>query len=89
MFLEPEVTRALAARVGHFFHDTYDAAPGAQTYADLLDRATWTRKQIAALSPRDNIDVQCFIWVVGKYLDPDRARPEGCSVDHAMTDAEP
>lgn len=75
MFLKPEVTRDFASRVGHFFCDTYAAQPAPQTYRDLLDLVGWTRTRIVHLAPRDNIDIQSFIWVVGKYVESDKARP--------------
>jgi hypothetical protein len=34
-----------------------------------------TRTAIASLEPRDNLDIQSFIWVVGEYREEDK--PEG------------
>jgi hypothetical protein len=71
MFLKPTVTCDFSARVGLRFHHAYDPEPNAATYDALLDLVAETRTTIAALEPRDNIDVQIFIWVVGEYSDDD------------------
>ena len=67
MFLKPTVTADFANRVGHEFAARYSPEPNADTYLALLDLADTTRHAIAALEPRDNIDIQSFIWVVGAY----------------------
>jgi hypothetical protein len=67
MFLKPTVTLSFADRVGDQFADLYDAEANAGTYLALLDLVETTRRQIASLKPRDNLDVQSFIWVVGEY----------------------
>lgn len=71
MFLKPLVTVDFSERVGHHFHDDYKAEINAQTYESLLDLVGATRAAISSLEPRDNIDIQSFIWVVGKYEDDD------------------
>lgn len=71
MFLKPTVTTDFADRVGHDFHHHYSAEPNADTYLALLDLVATTRTAIAELEPRDNLDIQSFIWVVGKYGDGD------------------
>lgn len=73
MFLKPQVTRDFAERVGHPFVHAYEARLNADTYLSLLDLAEDCEKQIAALKPKDRIDVQSFIWVVGAYTDVDAA----------------
>lgn len=71
MFLKPTVTADFADRVGHGFHHAYSAEPNAATYLSLLDLVDTTRRAIMSLQPRDNIDVQSFIWVVGEYREGD------------------
>lgn len=69
MFLKPTVTNDFADRVGHDFRHRYEAEPNEDTYLALLDLVEVTRREIAALAPKDNIDIQSFIWVVGEYRD--------------------
>ena len=71
MFLKPTVTVDFADRVGHEFAHRYAPEPNADTYLALLDLVAATRKAIVELNPRDNLDVQSFIWVVGEYRDGD------------------
>jgi hypothetical protein len=70
MFLKPEVTKDFAERVGHRFHRDYEPALNIDVYESLLDLAAKTENELADLKPRDRIDVQGFIWVVGKYAEP-------------------
>jgi hypothetical protein len=72
MFLKPTVTGDFADRVGHDFHHRYEAEPNESTYQSLLDLVATTRAAIAPLEPRDNLDIQSFIWVVGEYRDEDK-----------------
>jgi len=67
MFLKPEVTKEFATRVGHPFAHEYTSELTAETYLSLLDLAREIGEKIADLEPSDNIDIQSFIWVVGKY----------------------
>lgn len=71
MFLKPEVTKDFAGRVGHNFLHTYSPALEMAVYDTLLDLVTRTEREIADLHPRDRVDVQSFIWVVGKYEQTD------------------
>ena len=71
MFLKPEVTREYAERVGHPFQFAYAPEPTPAVYASLLDLAQTTRREVAELEPADMIDVQSFIWTVGKYTAKD------------------
>lgn len=66
MFLKPNVTRKFASRVGHRFDDDYTAKLEEKVYESLLDLIQETRTQLTDLAPRDNIDIQSFIWVVGE-----------------------
>jgi hypothetical protein len=80
MFLKPEATTDFAARVGHRFASDYRARLDIAIYDALLDLAANTEAELADLKPRDRIDVQSFIWVVGAYKDetdpPQTAPPE-------------
>lgn len=76
MFLKPEATRDFADRVGHPFAHEYTSELTEATYHSLLDLSRETREQILDLEPADSIDIQSFIWVVGKYDEPEAA-PDG------------
>jgi hypothetical protein len=67
MFLKPEATRDFADRVGHPFAHEYASEIAEATYRGLRNLVRETRDQIADLEPADSIDLQSFIWVVGKY----------------------
>jgi hypothetical protein len=67
MFLKPEVTKDFAARVGHRFASDYEPRLKLDVYHSLLDLASETEQELSELEPRDWIDVQSFIWVVGSY----------------------
>lgn len=71
MFLKPEVTKAFASRVGHQFSEVYDSALDPAVYISLLDLVARTETELAELKPRDRIDIQSFIWVVGAYTPED------------------
>jgi len=63
IFLKPRVTQAAADAYEYDFE--YQSRPNWQTYHNLLDFAAQIRKDLADLRPRDMIDVQSFIWVMG------------------------
>ena len=67
MYLKPEATKDFAARVGHPLASFYEAQLKFDVYASLLDLADATSNQLSDLAPRDRIDIQSFIWVVGDY----------------------
>jgi hypothetical protein len=67
MFLKPEATKDFAARVGHRFADDYDARLNLPVYESLLDLVARTERELADMRPRDRIDIQSLIWVVGDY----------------------
>jgi hypothetical protein len=71
MFLKPTVTGDFADRVGHEFRHRYSPEPNADTYLSLLDLVETTKVAIKSLQPRDNLDIQSFIWVVGEYREGD------------------
>lgn len=77
MFLKPEVTKDFAVRVGDRFADDYQPALGIAVYDSLLRLVGRIRDETtrAGLPPRDNIDIQSFVWTVGKYTDEDA--PDG------------
>jgi hypothetical protein len=63
MFLKPEVTRDCADRMGIDLE--YDSTPNAATYRQLLALTEALRTALRPLRPRDNIDIQSAIWVLG------------------------
>lgn len=63
IFLKPKVTQAAARAYGFDFH--YRSTLIWETYASLLDFAETIRRDLIDLNPRDMIDVQSFIWVLG------------------------
>lgn len=63
LFLKPAVTRLAAEAYGFDF--TYASRPNWATYRSLLDFARQVRADIQDLGPRDMIDVQSFLWVLG------------------------
>jgi hypothetical protein len=69
VFLKPKATRAAAAAYGFDFH--YASRPSWDTYESLLDFTTAVRRDVRDLRPRDMIDIQSFIWVLGsdEYAD--------------------
>jgi hypothetical protein len=69
LFLKPQVTCDFADRVGHPFARAYPEGITTGVYESLLDLAAETGREIAELGPKDLIDVQSFIWVVGAYTD--------------------
>jgi len=67
MFLKPETMKDFAGRVGHGFARTYRAALDFEVYESLLALVAETEREVQALEPRDRIDIQSFMWVVGAY----------------------
>lgn len=67
MFLKPEVTKDFAERVGHRFASDYEPRLNPEVYGILLDLVAETEVELIELKPRDRIDLQSFIWVVGYY----------------------
>jgi hypothetical protein len=63
IFLKPQVTKAAAAAYGRSFD--YRSRPNWDTYADMLEFAAELKEDLADLQPRDMIDIQSFIWVLG------------------------
>ncbi len=63
MFLKPNVTRIAARKFGFDFH--YKTRPSWETYSDFLQFGQIVRSEVTDLRPRDLIDIQSFIWVLG------------------------
>jgi len=63
MFLKPNVTRVAADAYGFDFR--YQSRPRWSVYQNLLDFAETVRRDVRRLRPRDMIDLQSFIWVLG------------------------
>ena len=63
IFLKPRVTQVAAEEYGFDF--VYKSRPNWETYQSLLGFAEQVRKDTKDLKPRDMIDLQGFIWVMG------------------------
>ena len=63
IFLKPIVTNIAAQTYGFEFQ--YHSRPSWSTYASLLEFATVIRRNLRDLRPRDMIDIQSFLWVLG------------------------
>jgi hypothetical protein len=63
IFLKPTVTRAAAKEYGFDFH--YRSGPSWEPYSSLLAFAGEIEHDLRDLRPRDLIDIQSFIWVLG------------------------
>lgn len=63
IYLKPRVTQAAARAYGFDFE--YHSRPAWSTYASLLDFARTVHRDLADLRPRDMIDIQSFLWVLG------------------------
>ena len=69
IFLKPMVTKAAAKKYDYDL--IYKPAPNWETYESVLDFAATIRKDITNLKPRDMMDLQSFIWVLGSEEYPD------------------
>jgi hypothetical protein len=63
IFLKPNVTRIAARKFGFEFH--YKTRPSWETYSEFLQFGQVVRSEVIDLRPRDMIDIQSFIWVLG------------------------
>jgi hypothetical protein len=68
-FLKPMVTRRAAERYG--YNLGYTSKPQWDTYAGILKFTRRVREDLLDLHPRDMIDVQSFLWVLGSDEYPD------------------
>lgn len=69
MFLKPMVTKKAAEK--YQFDFFYQSKPNWKTYQSLLDFAQQIRKDAILMRPKDMIDLQSFIWVMGSEEYPD------------------
>ena len=69
IFLKPRVTRIAAEKYGYEFQ--YSSRPNWATYQSLLEFSEEIRVDQADLQPRDQIDSQSFMWVMGSDEYPD------------------
>ena len=63
IFLKPTVTRLAAQEYGFDF--IYRSGPSWETYSSVLAFASEIGHDLRDLGPRDLIDIQSFIWVLG------------------------
>ncbi len=63
IFLKPKAMRAAARLSGRTF--TYQSRPSWERYKSFLLFVRAVRRDIQDLRPRDMIDLQSFLWVVG------------------------
>jgi hypothetical protein len=63
IFLKPRVTQKAAIRYGFDFK--YDSKVAWATYQSLLQFAAQIKHDLKELKPKDMIDLQSFIWVLG------------------------
>jgi hypothetical protein len=69
IFLKPRVTKIAAEKYHYDFR--YLSKPSWDTYKSYLNFAEQVRKDNADLKPRDFIDLQSFIWVLGSEEYPE------------------
>jgi hypothetical protein len=69
LFMKPLTIRRAAEAYG--FDLRYRSTPSWDTYSSVLELAREVRADLADLRPRDQIDVQSFLWVLGsdEYAD--------------------
>lgn len=63
IFVKPRVFQAAAKEYSYDLF--YESKPGWKTYQSILSYVKQIKKDIADLKPRDMMDVQSFIWVLG------------------------
>jgi hypothetical protein len=63
IFLKPNATKRAAAAYGYNFQ--YNSRPSWEVYSSLLGFADKIRADLKQMKPRDMIDIQSFIWVLG------------------------
>lgn len=63
IFLKPNVTKRAAAAYG--FEFPYVSRPSGRAYATVLEFSRTVQMDLRDLAPRDQIDIQSFIWVQG------------------------
>ena len=68
-FLKPTVTRSRAEKYGLPLH--YQSRPNWRTYGELISMVKKIKTDLRDLRPRDMIDIQSFLWVMGSDEYPD------------------
>jgi hypothetical protein len=63
IFLKPNVSRSAAEKYKFDFH--YSSRPSWEVYQNFLEFAAQVQSDLADWKPRDMIDIQSFIWVMG------------------------
>ena len=63
IFVKPQVTKLAAEAYGFDFD--YASRPNWKTYQSMMSFAARVENDIADLEPRDLIDIQSFMWVLG------------------------
>ena len=63
IFLKPNVTKSAAEAYGFEFE--YNSTPSWKVYSQLLLFAEILKGDLSDLAPRDMIDIQSFMWVIG------------------------
>jgi hypothetical protein len=69
IFIKPNVMKRAAEAYGHPFD--YQSRPAWPTYSSALQLAAHVRADLRDLGPRDMIDIQSFLWVLGSDEYPD------------------
>lgn len=69
IFLKPRVTQKAAEK--YKFEFNYKSKPNWETYSSLLSFANQIKKDTIKHNPKDYIDLQSFIWVMGSDEYPD------------------
>jgi hypothetical protein len=69
IFLKPRVTKIAAEKYGFDFH--YTSKPNWDTYEHYLSFAEQVGVDLSDLHPKDMIDIQSFLWVLGSEEYPD------------------
>ena len=69
IYLKPTVTKSAARK--YKFDFCYSSKPSWDTYESLLHFARQIQNDTAKSGPRDMIDLQSFIWVIGSEEYPD------------------
>jgi len=63
IFFKPTVTRTAAERYG--FELQYQSRPSWETYGNVLEFGAIIAADLGEMKPKDMIDIQSFIWVIG------------------------
>lgn len=63
IFLKPKVTKTAARE--YEFDFEYESLPSSRVYSSLLEFAETIRRDLNQMKPKDFIDIQSFIWVIG------------------------